>query len=77
MVDPNTIPEVIDSTSYTAGLADPEKSNESIFLDRALFLQEHGYFKEMSVQDLREKLRELYRRSKKLRDTIENEDVWK
>ena len=77
MVANNAIPEVMDSKSYTASLVDPEKSNEAIFLDRALFLQEHGYFKEMSVQELRQKLRDLYRESRELRDMLENDDVWK
>ena len=72
-----SIPKIMDSTDYTASLIDPENANDPIFLERALFLQDHGYFKDMTTLELRNKLRELYRRSEKLRITLENEDVWK
>lgn len=77
MVANTDIPKIMDSTAYTASLIDPENANDPIFLERALFLQDHGYFKDMTTLELRNKLRELYRRSEKLRTTLENDDVWK
>jgi hypothetical protein len=77
MVANTDIPKVIESTSYTATLAETKNPSDPIFLERALYLHEHGYFKELTTLELREKLRDVYRKSNEMRDILENEDVWK
>jgi len=77
MVANNDIPDIMDSIVYTADSSIDDNPNEPIFLERALYLHDHGYFKELTTLELRDKLRSLYRDSEKLRVTMNNEDVWK
>ena len=70
MVANNDIPDIMDSATYG------EPVSETMFLERALWLQEHGYFRDESVQEIREKLRDLYRK-KEAQKSIDTSDVWK
>jgi hypothetical protein len=79
VTDANTllnIPEVIDNKSYDVMLDADGLPLEPSFLERAEFLHSKGFYKEMTIQELREKLRSVYR--KKI-DSLpqEPEDVWK
>lgn len=78
-VEANTllqIPEVIDNLSYDVQLDAEGVPLEPSFLERAIYLHEHGFYKELTIQELREQLRSVYR---KKMDSIpqEPEDVWK
>ena len=78
VIDANTLiklPDEIDSMSYTATFGKEEFPTEPNFLERATFLHEKGFFKELTIQELRERLRDLYRKSEQLADN--GEDVWK
>jgi hypothetical protein len=70
------LPEVIDNMSYDVRLDADGIPLEPSFLERAMYLHEHGFYKELTIQELREKLRDVYR--KKI-DSLpqEPEDVWK
>lgn len=70
MVANTDIPEIMDSLSYE------EPVTETVFLERAIWLQDHGYFKDESIQELRVKLRDLYRKKEDAKP-VEPEDVWK
>ena len=70
MVANTDIPDIMDSMTYE------EPVTETMFLERALWLQDHGYFKSESVQELRQKLRDVYRRKEAAKPVIP-EDVWK
>ena len=76
MVANNDIPDIMDSKFYTATFSQSENPSDPIFLERAQYLHEHGYFKELTVEELRTKLHNLYRKSDELRVT-DVEDVWK
>lgn len=69
MVANNDIPKITESISYTA-------IQEPNFLEYAIFLHDHGYKKELTIQELREEIEELYRERKKLRD-MKSGDVWR
>ena len=75
VTDANTLmklPEVVDSMTYDEDVA----ITEPTFLERAEFLHERGYYKELTIQELREKLRVLYREKMDAKP-VEPEDVWK
>ena len=76
MVANTNIPDIMDSTNYGESVAASENPSDPEFLEYALFLQEHGYFKELTALELREKLRSLYR-EKNAAKSIDTSDVWK
>ena len=76
MVANTDIPKIMSSTDYNESVAQSSNPSDPVFLEHAQFLHAHGYFKEIPIQELREKLRNLYR--KKMRQNpLMTEDVWK
>lgn len=76
MVANAAIPEIIVSNDHKESIAQSSNPSDPVFLEHAQFLHAHGYFKDIPVQELREKLRDVYR--KKMDSIpIEPEDVWK
>ena len=76
MVANTDIPKIIISNDHPDSVVASANPSDPVFLEHALFLHEHGYFKEIPVQELREKLRSLYRRKIAQKPVIP-EDVWK
>jgi len=76
MVANTNIPDIMDSMVYEESVAASENPSDPEFLEHAMYLQEHGYFKELTALELREKLRDLYR-EKNAAKSIDTSDVWK
>ena len=76
MVANTDIPKIMDSMEYNESVVASENPSDPEFLEYALFLQDHGYFKELETEELRERLRDLYRRKNASKPVIP-EDVWK
>ena len=76
MVANNDIPDIMDSKNYLTTVTQSENPSDPTFLERAEYLHDHGFFKELTVEELRTKLHDLYR-NKPAQNPHEIEDVWK